>query len=183
MDQLIGMGLQHFVPVVLALGCAAKDAFSVFPAVGDPLVANVALRIVKAGHGIHAVGVLAAINTASGEQAGQLGDGDAVKLMMKDVIDTLLQVGKDRLQSGQQPLGNLPQKDAAFAGGVQKLGVGVRKQLLREHIEHGVCHLRRREHLIVGQVGKAGQHIRIINAGIKIMAHLPIPSCNASHIS
>ena len=118
MDQLIGMGLQHFVPVVLALGCAAKDAFSVFPAVGNPLVANVALRIVKAGHRIHAVGVLAAIHTTTGEQAGQLGDGDTVKLVMKDVVNTLLQVGKDRLQSGQQPLGDLPQKDTAFAGRV-----------------------------------------------------------------
>lgn len=61
MDQLIGVGLQHFVPVILALGCAAKDAFPVFPSVGNPFIANVALRIVKAGHRIHAVGVLAAI--------------------------------------------------------------------------------------------------------------------------
>lgn len=121
MDQLIGMGLQHFVPVILALGCAAKDAFSVFPAVGNPLVANIALRIVKAGHRIHAVGVLAAIHTTTGEQAGQLGDGDTVKLVMKDVVNTLLQVGKDRLQSGQKPLGNLPQKDTAFAGRVYVL--------------------------------------------------------------
>ena len=118
MDQLIGMGFQHFVPVVLALGCAAKDAFSVFPSVRNPLVANIALRIVKVGHRIHAVGVLAAIHTTAGEQAGQLGDGDTVKLVMKDVIDTLLQIGKNRLQSGQQPLGDLPQKDTAFAGRV-----------------------------------------------------------------
>lgn len=133
MDQLIGVGLQHFVPVVLALGCAAEDAFSVFPAVGNPLVANIALRIVKAGHRIHAVGVLAAIHTTTGEQAGQLGDGDTVKLVMKDVVNTLLQVGKDRLQSGQQPLGNLPQKDTAFAGRVYKDAIfdTNRKSLLR----------------------------------------------------
>ena len=133
MDQLIGVGLQHFVPVILTLGCAAKDAFPVFPAVGNALVADIPLCIAKMRHRIDAVRVFAAIDAPAREQAGQFGDGNTVKLVMKDVVNTLLQVGKDRLQSGQQPLGDLPQEHAAFAGRVYKNAVfdTNRKSLLR----------------------------------------------------
>lgn len=41
MDQLMGVCFKRFDPVVLTLGCAAKDALAVFPAVGNPLVADI----------------------------------------------------------------------------------------------------------------------------------------------
>ncbi len=94
MDQFIGMGFQHFVPVVLALGCAAKDAFSVYPAVGNPLVANIALRIVKAGHRIHAVGVLAAMQILELRMSGDTLEEIAEKLGYKNHSGVLKRIRK-----------------------------------------------------------------------------------------
>ena len=114
------MAFQAFIPLVLAFRCAAKDASAVLPSVGNALEADVALRIAKLCHGIAAVGVLGTVDAAAGEQACHLGDGDAVKLLMEDVIHPLLQVGDGVCQAIDQALGNLPQEDARFAHRVYK---------------------------------------------------------------
>lgn len=55
--------------------------------------ADISFGAVEAGHGIFAVRVFAAIEAAAGEQAGEFGDGDPEKLLMKDMVDALLQIG------------------------------------------------------------------------------------------
>ena len=37
-----------------------------------------------------------------------------------------------------------------------------RQKLFGQKIEHCVCHFRWRKHLIIGEVGNAGQHVRIV---------------------
>ena len=79
---------------------------------------HIALHVLEMTDRISAVGVLAAIQAAAGKQAGQFGDGDAVQLMLENMIDALLQIGDFVLQPHQQALGDFPQEHAAFAGGV-----------------------------------------------------------------
>ena len=44
----------------------------------NALVTDIAALVVKLGDGVDAVGVFGAVQAAAGEEAGQLGDGDAV---------------------------------------------------------------------------------------------------------
>lgn len=111
---------------------------------------------------------LAAIEAAAGEEAGDLRHGDAVDLLMKDVIQPLLKIGNLVRQAYDQALGDLPQKDAGLGRRVQKLGAGVPKQLLRQQVQHGVGDLGRGEHLVVAQVGQAGEDVRIVVGGIEV---------------
>ena len=96
---------------------------------------------------------------------------------MEDMIHPLLQIGDFIFKPHQQPLGNFPQKYAGFAGRVKECGVRVAEQFLRQQVQHPVRNLRRSEHLIVGQVGKTGQHIGVIK-GLVYVSHFPAPSCN-----
>lgn len=63
-----------------------------------------------------------------------------------------------------EALRDFAEEHSGFAGWVKELRVRITEQLLRQHVEHLVSDVRRREDLIVRQVGKAGQHIRLINA-------------------
>ena len=56
---------------------AAEQAAAVLPVVWRSLKADIAAHVVERRHGIDAVWVLAAIETAAGQQAGQLRNGDA----------------------------------------------------------------------------------------------------------
>lgn len=78
-------------------------------------IADIALHIGKAADRILAVGVFGAVDAAPGQQAGQLGDGDAIELIVEDVVHPLLQIGDLVGQPHQQPLGDLPQKHAGLA--------------------------------------------------------------------
>ena len=98
--------------------------------------------------------------------------------MLHDMINALLHIGIMRRQTLDQTLGNLSEKHAAFTAGVEKSGIRVTEKLLRQKIKHSVCHRRRREDLIVGQIGKAVQHIGVIYGSKKIILHLLQASCN-----
>ena len=114
-----------------------------------PVKTDISLRRVKLAYGICAVRVLAAIDAAAGQERGQLCNGNAVKLLMEDVIQELLQIGDLVLKTANQALCDLAEENAAFAGGVKEPSVGASKQFLRQQIEHGVCHLRRGKDLVV----------------------------------
>ena len=132
------------------------------------LEADVALDGIEGGDGVAAVGIFAAIEAAAGKEAGDLRHGDAVDLLMKDVIQPLLKIGDLIRQSHNKPPGDLPQEDAGLGRRVQELGVGVPKQLLGQQVQHGVGDLWRGEHLVVAQIGQAGEDVRIVVGGIEV---------------
>ena len=82
---------------------------------------------------------------------------------MEDVVDTLLQIGKLRFKSLDEPLGCLTEKYSCFTGRIEKCSVGIGEKLLRQHIKHLVDNLGRRENFIVGEIRQARQYIGIVN--------------------
>ncbi len=78
MDYFISVSFQIIASMVLTLRSTTVGTFSVFPPMLNALVADVSALIVKFGYGIDTVGVFGAVQAAAGEEAGQLGDGDAV---------------------------------------------------------------------------------------------------------
>lgn len=92
MNELIGVGFQAVVSLILTLRRPAENAATVFPAVPGILETDVALNGIEGSHGVAAVGIFAAIEAAAGEEAGDLRHGDAVDLLMEDVIQPFLQV-------------------------------------------------------------------------------------------
>ena len=124
MNKFISMGFKRCVAVILALRCAAENASAILPGVRHALETYIAFAIIELANRIDTVWVLAAIDPAAGKQTGQFGDGDAVELALKNVINTLLQIGDGWLQPFQQSFGDLAQKDTRFAGRIKKFGIG-----------------------------------------------------------
>ena len=83
-------------------------------------VADVAVSIVKTNDGVRPIGVFGTIHSAAGEKGCQLRNGDAEELISENVFQALLPVWEVSFQPLVEPFGNLPQKDAALAAGVQK---------------------------------------------------------------
>ena len=166
MDEFVSVAFQPLFSCLLSIGGlrgTAKDAFAAPPGVCDVFVADVAVSIVKTNDGVRPIGVFGTIHSAAGEKGCQLRNGDAEELISENVFQALLPVWEVSFQPLVEPLGNLPQKDAALAAGVQKGNGRVGKKLLREQIQHGVGNLRRREHLVTGKIGQAAQYVRVMD--------------------
>ena len=86
------MGFQFVPSFIFTFRCTAEQALAVLPAMRYPLVSDVAAGVLKKRDGILAVGILGTIHTSPGEKAGQLGDCDAIQLLMKNMIDAFLQI-------------------------------------------------------------------------------------------
>ena len=168
MNKFVGVGFQAVVSLILTFRRPAEDAAPVFPAVPGILEADVALNGIEVDDRIAAIGIFAAIEAAARKEAGDLRHGDAVNLLMEDMVQPLLEIGDLIRQSHDQAPGNLPQEDAGLGRRVQKLGAGVPKQLLGQQVQHGVGDLRRGEHLVVAQIGQAGEDVRIVVGGIEV---------------
>lgn len=65
-------------------------------------------------------------------------------------------------ESSHESLGDLTQEYSTFGYWIEELGVAVCPELGREHIEHRRDDTRRREDLIIREISKAGEDIRII---------------------
>ena len=149
MYHLVSVRLEIVCAVVFLLRRAAEHTPALLPAVFDVFKANVAVYVVEVHHLVIPIRRLGAIEAAAGQMGRQLRDGDAVELVLENVIGPLLQIRIDRLQPFEQTFGNLTEKYAALTAGVQKRSVRVAEQLLRQQVEHGVRHLRRGKHLVV----------------------------------
>ena len=162
MDKGIGVGLAAVGAEVFAFaGAAALAAALRIPGVLAAVVAEVALSVVEGGaDAVLAVGELGAVERAAAHFGGEVGAGDAEDLTGHDVVDTLLQVGNFRLESSQQPLGNLAQEYAAFRAGVEEARRRTAEQLGRKQVEHTVGQLGRGEYLVAAEVGQAVQYVR-----------------------
>ena len=86
------MGFQLIPSLVFTFRRTTEQAFAVLPAMRYPLVSDVAAGVLKKRDGILAVGILGTIHTSPGEKAGQLGDCDAIQLLVKNVVDAFLQI-------------------------------------------------------------------------------------------
>ena len=120
MDKGIGVGLAAIGAEVLTFaGSAEVTAALRVPSVVAAVVAEVALLVAEGGgDAVLAVGKLGAVERPTAHLCGEVGTGDAEDLSGHNVVDTLLQVGDFRLESDQQPLGDLAQEDAALAARV-----------------------------------------------------------------
>jgi hypothetical protein len=143
------MGLQVIASVINLLAGTAILALALHPCMSDVAIADVTILVVELRDAVFAAGILRAIETTAAHQRCQTGDGDAIKLMVHDVVDAFLQVGNLVGQALNQPFGNLSQKNATLCTRVKELRVGTAKQLLRQHIEHLIGQLRWGEHLVV----------------------------------
>jgi len=117
--------------------------------------------------------MLGAINAAPREHGGDLRDADSKHLPGQDVVHALLQIRNLRLQSFVEPVGDLAQEHAGFGTGIEELHRLVRPDILAaivcrprlgQRIEHPAGKFRRGEHLVVGEVGDARQHVRVAAA-------------------
>lgn len=123
--------------------------------------------------GMLAVRVLGAIHAAPREQARDLRDADAKHLPGEDVVHALLQIRNLLFQSLSEAAGDFAQEHAGFRAGVEELhrlvGPEVHAAVVGgprpgQRVEHPVGELRRREHLVVGEVRDARQHVRVTAA-------------------
>lgn len=78
------------------------------------------------------------------------------------MVNALLLVGDLMGKSDDKTLGDFAQKHARFTNGIQKGGLPAAKQLLGQHIEYLVRQLGRGEHLIVTQIGEAGEDVGVV---------------------
>ena len=185
MNKFVSVCFLPFPAAPLVFGSPAKLAFVADPRVLYAAETDVALDGVKSRDGILAVRVFAAIQTAAGKQACKLCYGDAVKLLVKDVVYALLEVRDLVLQAHDEPFRDLAQKHACLARRVQKRGVWVAEQFLRQKVQHLIDNAGRGEHFVVAQVGKATQNVRrvqclaFVDLVKKGISHFPAPSCNA----
>ena len=108
MNHFISVRFQIIGTVVFLLRGPTEYAFSVLPTVFDILEAHIAVNVIEMDHGVFAVRKFGAIQAATGKMRGQLGDGDAVKLMLENVIRALPQVRVQRLQPLEEPFRNFP---------------------------------------------------------------------------
>ena len=92
MYPLISVGFQLIPSLVFTFRGTAEQALAVLPAMRDPLISDVAAGVLKKRDGILAVGILGTIHTSPGEKAGQFCDGDAIQLLVKNVVDAFLQI-------------------------------------------------------------------------------------------
>ena len=134
-----------------------------FPFVFTVFKADVSLHIIEACNGKRSVRILGAIHTSSGEKAGQFRDGDTVKLFFADMVDAFLKVRDLIFKTFDKPLSYFPKEDTTFACRVKELCIRIFKQILRQHIQHLVCHFGRSEDFIIRQIRKAEKHIGVID--------------------
>lgn len=162
MDKGIGVGLAGVGAEVFATAGATMLAAALgVPGVVAAVVSDVALSVVEGGaDAVVAVGKLGAVECAAAHLGGEVGAGDAEELAGHDVVDAALQVGNFRLESSQQPLGNLAQEYAAFRAGVEEARRRTAEQLGRKQVEHAVGQLGRGEDLVAAEVGQAVQYVR-----------------------
>ena len=164
MDEFVGVGFEAVALGVaeLVFAGAAPFAAAVDEVVGDVAEADVAFGGVEAARGIAAVRILRAVERPARDEGCELGGRDAVELMMKDVIDALLQVGKLIRQSRDEPLCDFAQEDTALATDVEESRLRIAEEFRRQQIKHVVHHLRRREHFVIREIRETRKNIRIV---------------------
>ncbi len=111
MNKFIGMGFQIITTLcfaVFAFNSSAKNAFSIPPAMLDRFKPNISVNRIKLRDRIPTVRKFGAIQAAPRKMRGQLRNGNAIKLMLKNMIRALLQIRVQRLEALEEPFCNFP---------------------------------------------------------------------------
>lgn len=117
-----------------------------------------------------AVRPFGAVEASARKQTGQVRDTDTEDLLGEDVIHSLIEVADLLLQSLDQAAGDLAQEHARLGEWVEESHIRVRPEVFSivrlcpcrgQVVEHAVGELRRGEDLVVGEVGDAGQDVRV----------------------
>jgi hypothetical protein len=148
MNPLICVGFKVVAALILTFGGSAKNASSFVPLMPRPLKPDIPLLVAEFCHRKPAVREFRAVNASARQKAGKLGYRNAEKLLLKDMVDPLLQIRDYRLKPLQKALGDFAEENAGLAGGVEKSGVRAAKQLPGQHIQHVVYNARRGEYLV-----------------------------------
>ena len=90
MNEFICVSFECRVAVVFRIRRAAVFAAAVDPGMLDASVPNASLRAIELDNREFAVGELAAVEAAAGEQACELGNRDAKELLVHDVVYTFI---------------------------------------------------------------------------------------------
>ena len=162
MNKLVGILFRLAASVIHFLAGTTVFTLAIDPCVTEGLVEDMPLLIIEIADAMLAAGTPAAIERAAAQQRCQFCQGDAIHLMVHDMVDTLLTIGYLTGQAAVEPLHYLTQKHARLAERVEKGGRRVAKQFLGKHVQHLVGQHGRGEHLIVAQVGDAVEHIGIV---------------------
>ena len=107
MNKLVSVGFKVAASVVNLLRGATIAAFPILPNMKNLIKVDITVSIVKVRKAVFAAGILRAIEAAATHQGCQACNGDAVKLMVHDVVDALLKVWNLIGQSFNQSFGNL----------------------------------------------------------------------------
>ena len=108
MDHFVSVCFQIISSVVFFLGGPTEYAFPVQPTVLDVLETHIAVNVVEMDHGVFAIRKFGAIQASPGKMRGQLRNGDAVKLILENMVRALLQVRIQRLKALEEPFRNFP---------------------------------------------------------------------------
>ena len=116
MYQFVSVCFQRWVTIILFFICSTEQARGVWitftvvkrlaPSMLDILESHIAVNVIEMDHGVFAVRKFGAIQAAPGKMRGQLRNGDAVKLMLKNMIRALLQIWVQRLEALEEPFRN-----------------------------------------------------------------------------
>ena len=107
MYELVSVSFQCFALAVAFIRRTAVFAAVVHPRVLDGAMTHVALGTIELRHAESPVGELAAVQAAARKQTRELGDRDAIKLFVHDVLDAFMQVGVHVLKPLDEALGRL----------------------------------------------------------------------------
>ena len=84
---------------------------------------------------------------------------------MEDMINALLEVGNLIFNAFEEAFGDFSKENAGFAGWVEKCRGRIREKLLWKLVEQFFCDIGRSADLVIGEIGKAGEHIGIVIVG------------------
>jgi hypothetical protein len=117
------------IAIIFFLTCATVGTPSVAPRVLDAFIKNVPICILEFADGVLSVSLFRAIKRSAGHERRKLGNANAVKLVLEDVIDPRLKIGDLPFQPFQKTLGYLAKKNTTLATGVEKLRILVRPEI------------------------------------------------------
>jgi hypothetical protein len=167
-DELVRMGFEFLVALVIFLAGSAERAVALPPGVLHAIKSDISLLVAEsAADGIFAIGGFGAIDGSAREQPGQFGDGETEKLFGENVVEAFLLVGDGFFKAFVEAFGDFAEKDAGFADGVEEGGLGIGSDFWGQKVEDAIGHGGWREDLIAAEVSEAGEDVGVVTIALE----------------